>query len=158
MERIETKDTQGNTISVSNIYSQEEINKQNEGYGALFLLGGIAAAVYYFFLIIENPSSLDYPYYFFAKFYQLILYYPFQFGKNIFQFLWALSFALTQYENLNLCIACIVVGIVGIVFLKVVGFIFDKLSPFGYYFLLAPGFIWIICLLGEFILSWLLKK
>ena len=40
MERTETKDSQGNIISVSATYSEEEVAQQNQGIGVLVLLGG----------------------------------------------------------------------------------------------------------------------
>lgn len=157
MERTETKDSQGNIISVSTTYSEEEVAQQNQGIGVLVLLGGVATAVYYFFEIISNPEALSYPYYFFAKYYQLVLYYPYQFIASIFQILWGASLSLTQYENLNLSIACIAVAIIGFLLLKLLHFIFSKLAPFIYYILLGPGVIWIVFWLGNILLNWLLK-
>ena len=157
MERTETKDSQGNIISVSTTYSKEEVAQQNQGIGVLVLLGGAATAAYYFFEIISNPEALSYPYYFFAKYYQYVLYYPYQFIASIFQILWDLSLSSTQYENLNFCIACVAVAFSGFLLLKLLHFIFSKLAPFIYYILLAPGVIWIIFWLGNIMLNWLLK-
>ena len=157
MERTETKDSQGNIISVSTTYSEEEVAQQNQGIGVLVLLGGAATAAYYFFEIISNPEALSYPYYFFAKYYQYVLYYPYQFIASIFQILWELSLSSTQYENLNLCIACVAVAFSGFLVLKLLHFIFSKSAPFIYYILLAPGVIWIVFWLGNMLLNWLLK-
>ena len=158
MERTETKDSQGNVIAVSTTYSEAEVAQQNQGMGVLVLFGGAAAAIYYFFEIISNPDTLSPPYYFFAKYYQLALYYPYQFIKSFFQVLWGAFSALTQYENLNLCIACIAVAIFGFLFFKLLQFTFSKLAPFIYYILLGPGAIWIVFWLGKIVFNWLLKS
>jgi len=155
MQRTEHKDQNGNVISVSETYSEEETAKRNEGFGYLILLGLICSAVYYFFETIAFPEKLPHPYNYFAKYYQLVLYYPFNFLKLIFLEIWEYSLSISQYNNLNLTIACLAVGLYIAVIFKVLFIVATKFAKLSFFLLLAPGLIWLIYWVFELSLEWL---
>lgn len=155
MQRTEHKDQNGNVISVSETYSEEEIAKRNEGFGYLILLGLVCSAVYYFFEAIAYPDKLSYPYNYFAKYYQLILYFPFNFLKFVFIEIWEYGLSISQYNNLNLTIACLAVGLYMAIIFKILFTVVSKFAKLSFYLLFGPGLIWFIYWLFELSIEWL---
>jgi hypothetical protein len=157
MERIEHKDLHGNVISVSEKYSEAEIAAREKGAGALAILVGVCATIYYFWEAIAAPEKLRLPYSYFAKIYQYILYYPYFYTKDLAINLWRLLLTITPYKNLNCCLSLLVLGIIAYVFVKVINLTLIRTGRLLYYVFLGPGAIWALYWVGEITLTWLLK-
>ena len=161
------RDLNGNIISISDTYLYAETLAQptitraisrHQDEGISFSIFSLLAlgVLDYFFNLAGKLSTYGFPYNLVAKFYIFLFDQPFGLLKNLFIDIWEHCMNATQYNNLNLLLACISISTSGLMVLKFLSWGLKLTKPFSYFLVFGPGLICMIYSISDYTLNWLM--